>query len=48
VLFIEPKGHGIEAFRAGQLEDDDVAGVKVYRFTGDAEEPSARAEVGTT
>jgi len=46
VLFIEPKGHGIEAFRAGQLEDDDVAGVKVYRYTGEAEEPSARVEVG--
>ena len=48
VLYIEPKGHGIDAFRGGsQLED--VEGFVVYRYGGEAEEASAtqgREEVG--
>ena len=46
VLFVEPKGHGIEAFRPEQLKDDDVEGVKIYRYNAEAEEPSADVEVG--
>ncbi len=41
VLYIEPKGHGIEAYHGGdQLDDDDVDGFVVYQYTGQAEEPT--------
>ena len=40
VLYIEPKGHGIDAYRGGsQLED--VEGFVVYRYSGKAEEATA-------
>lgn len=39
VLYIEPKGHGIEAFHGGdQLEE--ATGVVVYRHTGEPGEPT--------
>ena len=40
VLYIEPKGHGIEAYRAGS-EADDVEGFVVYRYGAEAAEASA-------
>ena len=47
VLFIEPKGHGIEAFHGGdQLADSE--GVIVYRYTGEAEEPRAVVAASAT
>jgi Zn-dependent protease with chaperone function len=46
VLFIEPKGHGIEAYHGGD-QIDDVEGFVTYRYTGNAEEPSGvGAQVG--
>ncbi len=47
VLFIEPKGHGIEAYHGGD-QIDDVEGFVTYRYTGNAEEPSGvgNEEVG--
>ena len=47
VLFIEPKGHGIEGFHGGdQLVDAD--GVVVYRYTGEAEAPRGISAAGAT
>ena len=47
VLFIEPKGHGIEAFHGGdQLADSE--GVVVYRYTGEAEEPNGVVAAGAS
>ena len=47
VLFIEPKGHGIEGFHGGdQFADAD--GVVVYRYTGEAEEPRGLSATGAT
>ena len=47
VLYIEPKGHGIEAFHGGdQLED--ATGVVVYRYTGESAEPTGLAASGAT
>ena len=41
VLYVEPKGHGIEAYHGGdQLDDDDVDGFVVYRYRGEAEQPT--------
>jgi hypothetical protein len=48
VLYVEPKGHGVEAYREG-IAPSDVAGFITYRYTGRAEEPSATSgeeEVG--
>ena len=43
VLYIEPKGHGIEAYHGGdQLDDDDVDGFVVYQYAGQAEEPTGQ------
>lgn len=39
VLYIEPKGHGVEAYREG-IAPSDVAGFITYRYGGEAEEPS--------
>ena len=39
-LYIEPKGHGIEAYQEGN-QPDDVEGFVVYRYEGEAEEASA-------
>ena len=39
VLYIEPKGHGVEAYQ-GESQLRDSEGVLIYRYTGDAEEPS--------
>ena len=39
VLYIEPKGHGIEAFH-GEDQLDGATGVVVYRHTGEATEPT--------
>ena len=45
VLYIEPKGHGIEAFHGGdQLSDAD--GVVVYRYSGEAAEPAGVSVAG--
>ena len=47
VLFIEPKGHGIEAFHGGdQLADAE--GVVVYRYTGEAEGPNGAGAAGAS
>ena len=47
VLYIEPKGHGSEAFHGGdQLED--AIGVVVYRPTGESAEPTGLAASGST
>ena len=40
VLYIEPKGHGVEAYRQG-IAPSDVAGFINYRYSGEAEEASA-------
>ena len=47
VLYIEPKGHGIEAFRGGD-QLGDATGVVVYRYTGESEEPTGLAASGAT
>ena len=39
-LYIEPKGHGIEAYQDGR-QSDDIEGFVVYRYAGVAEEASA-------
>ena len=39
VLYVEPKGHGIEAYHGGD-QLDDVEGFVTYRYTGNAEEPT--------
>ena len=39
VLYIEPKGHGIEAFH-GEDQLDGATGVVVYRYTGESTEPT--------
>ena len=47
VLYIEPKGHGIEAFHGGdQLED--ATGVVLYRYTGEPGEPTGLVASGAT
>ncbi len=40
VLYIEPKGHGVEAYRAGRASDD-VEGFVVYRYGEEVAEASA-------
>ena len=45
VLYIEPKGHGIEAFH-GEDQLEDATGVVVYRHTGEAAEPSGLSGSG--
>lgn len=39
LLYIEPKGHGIEAFQ-GEDQLEGEAGTVVYRYTGEAAEPT--------
>ncbi len=39
LLFIEPKGHGIQAYREDQKDKDSVNGLMAYSFTGKAENP---------
>jgi Zn-dependent protease with chaperone function len=49
VFYIEPKGHGIEAYHGGDPVADDVHGFVVYSFTGESEQASATSgeqEVG--
>ena len=41
VLYIEPKGHGIEAYQAEESVSEDVRGFVIYRFTGESETASA-------
>ena len=38
ILFVEPKGHGIEAYHGGD-QLDDVEGFITYRYSRNAEEP---------
>ena len=45
VLYIEPKGHGIEAFH-GEDQLEDATGVVVYRHTGEAAESSGLSGSG--
>ena len=45
VLYIEPKGHGIEAFH-GEDQLEDATEVVVYRHTGEAAEPSGLSGSG--
>ena len=45
VLYIEPKGHGIEAFH-GEDQLDGATGVVVYRYTGDSDEPTGLSGSG--
>ena len=40
VLFIEPKGHGIEAYHGGDQLRSAEEGFVTYRYAGQAEEPS--------
>ncbi|HUE83666.1 MAG TPA: M48 family metallopeptidase [Pyrinomonadaceae bacterium] len=42
-LFVEPKGHGIEAYRGDEKQLESAAnGVLIYTFTGVAEDPVKR------
>lgn len=42
-LFVEPRGHGIEAYRGDEKQlKDSVNGVLIYTFTGYAEDPAKR------
>ncbi len=43
LLYVEPKGHGIEAFSGGEKQTPE-GGVIVYRFTGRADDPEGRGE----
>ena len=45
VLFIEPKGHGVEAYHGGEQIAEDVQGFVVYRFARDARVEIGRAHV---
>jgi Zn-dependent protease with chaperone function len=40
VIFIEPKGHGIEAYHGGDQLRSAEGGFVTYRYTGQAEEPT--------
>jgi Zn-dependent protease with chaperone function len=39
VLYIEPKGHGIEAYHGGAQDEAAEAGFATYRYSGTAETP---------
>lgn len=41
-LYVEPKGHGIEAFREDDRRKDAVSGIIVYKYTGAAGDPDER------
>ena len=45
MLYIEPKGHGIEAFH-GEDQLEDATGVVVYRHTGEAAAPTGLSGSG--
>ena len=40
VLYIEPKGHGIEAYRGGAQDQAAEAGFATYRYTGTSQVPT--------
>ena len=44
VIFIEPKGHGIEAYHGGEQASSAEGGFVTYRYTGQAEEPTGVAD----